>query len=127
MLTEKAAERESRHCRACAGEVHPGGTLWVACPCDAFWVCSLCAMLMGNGLALAEHIKACKGRVDSVLDGESGRWAAGETRRTASTAGPDLVIGTAHVVFSRPCLLRYAVPDGCYSTGKFEVRRSSLC
>jgi len=77
VLAEKAEARESRRCRVCAGKVHRGGTQSVVCPCDAFWVCPGCAKLMAAGLALAEHIKACAGRVDSDLDREKGSGDGG--------------------------------------------------
>jgi len=74
VLSEKAAARESRRCRVCAGQVHRGGKQWVGCPCDAFLVSPWCAKLMDAGLALTEHIKACAGRVrsDSNSERESG-------------------------------------------------------
>jgi len=56
----------------------------------------------------------------------AGREARGETRRTASGAAPDLVIGNAIAVIARPCLLGSVVPVRFDSTGKFEIRRSSL-
>lgn len=74
LLDDKAAAREKSRCRVCAGKVRRGGSAWVGCRCNAFWVCPACAKTMQAGQALAGHLTVC-GEVaegDSEGDGGSG-------------------------------------------------------